>query len=87
MQLLESVKSWRDLMWNPHAFIWNSQNYLIKMSKDYSEILDSTFITRLQPFVSDLIFYLPSNLPQESLELIKSSEEDCNHIINIIIIG
>ena len=79
ISVLEAIKSWREVMWSPHPFLWNSQNYILKMSKDYSELLDYTLFVRLQPFVSDFIFFLPATLSKDSLEIVSSNEEDCTY--------
>ena len=59
-------------MWNPHPFIWSSENYILKIGKDYEMFLDSIMFVRLQIFIADFIFFVP----QSSIPIIESSEED-----------
>jgi len=70
--VLELIHKWRKLMWDPHPFIWNGQNYISKISQDFDGFLDSIMFVKLQIFVADFIFFVP----QASVPIIDPTEED-----------
>jgi len=61
--VLKGIRRWRKLMWSPQAFLWNSENYILKVGKDYEALLDSLMFVKLQIFVADFIFFIPQSEP------------------------
>ncbi len=59
--VLDAIRLWRELMWNPHPFVWNSQNYILKLAHDQAQIFgECDIVARLRPFVRDLVLFLPA---------------------------
>jgi hypothetical protein len=46
MEVIRRVQSWRRHLWRPHPFVYNGQNYLVKMKDDLS-ILHSDIYARV----------------------------------------
>lgn len=47
INVCQSIQKWRKLMWRPHGFFYQNENYLLKIKNDLILLLDSNIIKKI----------------------------------------